>query len=88
LHFRKAETAAMADAKSRLVIRTAGMNCLAGCLESNVPFTYLRDFEEQLRKMGWDEADVKAVSMEVLPFIVRRFNSASTDTGDANMTTS
>jgi len=75
----------MAKAKSRFVIRSAGMSCLAGCIKADAPFTFLRDFEEQLRKKGWSEADVKAVSMEVLPTLVIHVNRDRSDAGDANV---
>jgi len=61
----------MASPKSKLSIHAARMNCLAGCFESQTPLTFLLEFQEKLRSLGWQDADIEMVAASVLPLLVK-----------------
>jgi hypothetical protein len=75
----------MASPKSKLSIHAARMNCLAGCFECQAPLTYLFEFQEKLRDLGWQEPDVEAVITSVLPLLQQLNRGDRVDAGDTSM---
>jgi hypothetical protein len=78
----------MAGARSNLSIHAAKMNCLAGCFESNTPFTFLFDFQEKLRSLGWQERDVEAVADGVFPLLAKDQSGQPYDGAERTLTAS
>jgi energy-converting hydrogenase A subunit M len=55
--------------KSELWIRAAAMNCLARCLESDIPLCCLADFLHHLRAIDWSDHAIRQVEAQVLAFM-------------------
>jgi hypothetical protein len=61
----------MSDSDSALLFRAAVLNCLARCKDSYTPLNSVCDFLEKLTEMGWNDHDVQAVWMTVVPLLER-----------------
>jgi len=59
----------MSDSDSALLFRAAVLSCLARCIDSYTPLDSVADFLEKLTELGWNDGDVQAVWMTVVPLL-------------------
>jgi hypothetical protein len=59
----------MSGSDSALLFRTAVLNCLAHSIDSYTPLDSVANFLEKLTEIGWNDDDVQAVWMTVLPLL-------------------
>jgi len=61
----------MSGSNSAFLFRAAVLDCLARCTDSYTPLDSVADFLEKLTEIGWDDKDVQAVWMTVVPLIAK-----------------
>jgi len=61
----------MSASDSAMLFRAAVLNCLARCKDSYTPLDSVGDFLEKLTEIGWNDDDVQAVWMTVVPLLAQ-----------------
>ena len=59
----------MSSSDSAFLFRAAVLDCLARCIDSYTPLDSVAKFLEKLTEIGWDDKDVQAVWMTVVPLL-------------------
>jgi hypothetical protein len=73
----------MANAKPKLSIHAAVMDCVSRCSESDSPYVCLGDFLDELIQIGWGREDVNSVGAAVLPMLGELKNGDTVRIGTA-----
>ena len=61
----------MSASDSALLFRAAVLNCLARCKDSYAPLDSVAEFLEKLTATGWNDGDVQAIWMTVVPLLAQ-----------------